>query len=201
MICVVDYGMGNLRSVSKALEKLGGKVEVSSSPASLRKATKIVLPGVGAFGDGFQELKRRGLVEPLLEGLREEKPFLGVCLGMQLLFERSEESPGTPGLSFFRGEVKRFSSKSLKIPHMGWNQMKIQKRDVPLFQGVADQSYFYFVHSFYPVPEDRALVAGTSEYGEEFPSVIGKGKIWASQFHPEKSQATGLKILENFLAL
>jgi glutamine amidotransferase len=201
MICVIDYGMGNLRSVSKALEKLGGEVIVSSRPEELARADKAVLPGVGAFGDGASELEKRGLAAALKELLQREKPFLGICLGMQLLFETSEESPGARGLGLFAGTVRRFRSEALKIPHMGWNEMKVRNPKTPLLQGVKDGSFFYFVHSYYPAPEDRSLVAGTCNYGEEFPCFMGGGSIWASQFHPEKSQAAGLQILSNFIAL
>ncbi len=201
MICVIDYGMGNLRSVSKALEKLGGEVEVSGSPDVVARAEKIVLPGVGAFGDGSRELASRRLVEPLREAIKREKPFLGICLGMQLLFDLSEESPGVQGLGVLPGTVRRFQSLDLKIPHMGWNQMKIRKPDAGILREIPDQSFFYFVHSFYPVPQDPSVVVGTSTYGVEFPCLIGKGKLWASQFHPEKSQAAGLQILRNFVSL
>lgn len=201
MICVIDYGMGNLRSVSKALEKVGGSVQVSSSPDDLKTAEKIVLPGVGAFGDGCRELKERGLFEPLRQTLLQEKPFLGICLGMQLLFEESEESPGVQGLRILSGRVVKFRNPNVKVPHMGWNEMKIQKKDSAPFQGVGDGSFFYFVHSFYPVPQDPSLVLGTAEYGgEKFAAFVVKKAIWASQFHPEKSQDAGLQILKNFVA-
>lgn len=194
MICVIDYGMGNLRSVSKALEKVGAEVEISSEPKDLERAEKIVLPGVGAFGDGAEELRKRGLFEPLQKSLAQGKPFLGICLGMQLLFEESEESPGIKGLGFFSGKVQRFQSSTVKIPHMGWNEVK--------FLPSGERDFFYFVHSYYPVPKEKTIVQGVCEYGsEEFPAVVGKGRIWASQFHPEKSQEAGLKILKNFVAL
>lgn len=201
MICVLDYGMGNLRSVTKALEKLGGRAQVSSSPEELREAEKLVLPGVGAFGDGVSELRSRKLFDPLREVLLEGRPFLGICLGMQLLFEESEESPSVQGLGIFRGKVQRFRNSELKIPHMGWNEMKIQKADVPLLKEIREGSYFYFVHSFYPVPQEESLVVATCEYGgEEFPAFVGKDRVWACQFHPEKSQEAGQQILRNFLA-
>lgn len=202
MICVIDYGMGNLRSVSKALEKLGERIEVSGRPETLEKAEKIVLPGVGAFGDGSHELQNRGLFDPLRETLLREKPFLGICLGMQLLFEESEESPGAKGLGIFRGRVQRFRDALVKIPHMGWNEMKLRESKAPAFRDLPPRSFFYFVHSFYPVPEENSNVLGTCEYGsEEFAAFVGKGPIWASQFHPEKSQDAGLQILRNFIAL
>lgn len=202
MICVVDYGMGNLRSVSKALEKIGGEVKVSSQPEDLEKAEKIVLPGVGAFGNGSQELRRRNLFEPLRQAILQGRPFLGVCLGMQLLFEESEESPSVKGLSIFKGKVQRFRNPSVKIPHMGWNEVRARRaRSVP-FKGAGERNFFYFVHSYYPVPEDSSIVLGTTEYGdEEFASFVEKGTVWAAQFHPEKSQEAGLQILRNFVAL
>lgn len=200
MICVVDYGMGNLRSVSKAIEKLGGEVRVSSDPEDLERAEKIILPGVGAFGDGIKELKKRNLLEVLRMFLLERKPFLGICLGMQLLFEESEESPDVQGLAVFKGKVQRFRRSGLKVPHMGWNQMKIHNTSFRAFQRLSDLSFFYFVHSFYPVPQDSSLVLGTCDYeGEEFPAFVGEGTVWASQFHPEKSQEAGLQILRNFV--
>lgn len=202
MICVLDYGMGNLRSVSKAIEKLGGSVLISSSQVDLRKAEKIILPGVGAFGDGCNELKKRGVFETLKEVLLQDKPFLGICLGMQLLFEESEESPGVKGLGIFEGKVQRFQGLKKKIPHMGWNQVKFGRHKTPILRDIKDGSYFYFVHSYYPVPRDLKLVMGTCEYeDEEFAAFIGKGRVWGSQFHPEKSQDEGLKILRNFVAL
>ncbi len=201
MIVVVDYGMGNLRSVSKALERFGGKVKVSSLPSDLEQADKLVLPGVGAFGDAMKELNARQLGEPILRHLGNQKPFLGICLGLQLLFESSEENPGVRGLSFFKGKVQRFKSSVVKIPHMGWNQVSIQNKH-PLLTGVADNSFFYFVHSYYAQPEDAGLAAGVCQYGDEaFAAIIGEGAILATQFHPEKSQQAGLKILENFVRL
>lgn len=202
MICVIDYGMGNLRSVTKALEKVGGQVRLSSRPADLLRADKLVLPGVGAFGDGSKELQARGLFEPLKDVLRKGKPFLGICLGMQLLFEESEESPKVRGLGIFLGKVQRFRDPQVKIPHMGWNEVVFRKPSASLFQGVGEKNFFYFVHSFYPVPQEASLILGTTEYGvEKFPAVVGKNSIWASQFHPEKSQDAGLQILRNFVTV
>lgn len=202
MICVIDYGLGNLRSVAKAIEKLGGEVQIGSQPDDLEKADKLILPGVGAFGHGCEELRKRNLFDSLRQALKANKPFLGICLGMQLLFEESEESPGVKGLGFFPGKVVRFRNQKLKIPHMGWNEMKIQKPPPPILREVGDSNYFYFVHSFYPVPQDLSLVWGTCGYGgEEFAAFVGKGAVGASQFHPEKSQNAGLKILKNFVSL
>jgi len=202
MICIVDYGMGNLRSVAKALEKVGGEVLVSARPEDLLAARKVVLPGVGAFGDASQEIRRRNLFEPLRETIQKKKPLLGVCLGMQLLFNESEESPGVEGLGIFSGRVRRFQNQAVKIPHMGWNQVTLKKPGAAAFRSVPEQSFFYFVHSYYPLPEDPALIVGTAEYGGEvFPAFIGNENVWASQFHPEKSQEAGLQILRNFVAL
>ncbi len=201
LIFVVDYGMGNLRSVSKAVEHLGGKVKVSSSPSDLKSADKIILPGVGAFGDAMDELRKQRLVEPIREAISAKKPFLGICLGMQLLFKSSEESPAAEGLDIFPGKVQRFRSKNVKVPQMGWNQIKLKKKS-PLASGLDDNSYFYFVHSFYVVPQDKSLTLGETQYGDEnFTSILASDTVFATQFHPEKSQSAGLKILENFIKL
>jgi len=194
--------MGNLRSVSKALETMGSEVVVSSLPSDLNCADKIVLPGVGAFGGASKELQRRKLFEPLRTFIQKKKPFLGICLGLQLLFEESEESPGQRGLAIFRGKVRKFQSTAVKIPHMGWNQMTLLRKGAPLFENIPDESFFYFVHSYYAVPQDSLLVAGECTYGQErFAAFVGEGKTWASQFHPEKSQEAGLQILRNFVKL
>jgi glutamine amidotransferase len=199
MIIVVDYGMGNLRSVSKALEHLGGKVKVSSSPHDVEKADKLVLPGVGAFGDAVKELKARKLLDPLRMHLKNQKPFLGICLGLQLLFPTSEENPDAEGLAIYPGKVKLFKSSGIKIPHMGWNQVRLKKSH-PLLKSVSDDSFFYFVHSYYAVPTDSKIVAGGCQYGEEdFAAILATDTVFATQFHPEKSQEAGLKILKNFL--
>ncbi len=200
MIAVIDYGMGNLRSVSKALENLGGRVKVSSDPREIAACDKAVLPGVGAFGDASAELKSRGLWDCTLAFLNSGKPFLGICLGLQLLLETSEESPGAPGFGFLKGSVRRFTAASgLKVPHMGWNQIKIL-RPHPLLKGVADASYFYFVHSYYALPADRETVVAECQYGAgTFAAILGRENVFATQFHPEKSQEAGLQILKNFL--
>ncbi len=193
--------MGNLRSVSKALEFLGAKVKISGSPEDIRTADKLVLPGVGAFGDAAQELKTQGLMDPIREFIRQKKFFLGICLGLQLLFKKSEESPEAEGLDVFKGSVRAFRSKSVKIPHMGWNNVKIQNPS-PVLKGIPDSSSFYFVHSFYAVPEDPKLTAGACTYGEEtFTAVLGTETAFATQFHPEKSQKAGLTLLKNFTGL
>ncbi|MBI3306246.1 MAG: imidazole glycerol phosphate synthase subunit HisH [Candidatus Omnitrophica bacterium] len=199
MIVIVDYGMGNLRSVSKALENLGGKIKITSSPQDIQGADKLVLPGVGAFGDAIEELRRLNLFDPLREFLSSTRPFLGICLGLQLLFERSEEAIGSSGLGFFHGSVERFKSQQIKIPHMGWNQVRLTARH-PLLEGIPDQSFFYFVHSYYAVPSNRKIVMGETTYGEEtFPAMAGTETSFATQFHPEKSQKAGLAILKNFI--
>ena len=199
MIIVVDYGMGNLRSVSKALEFLGGKVKISSLPEEIQKADKLVLPGVGAFGDGVKELISRGLAEPIRIFIKSKKPFLGICLGLQLLFPSSEESAGAEGLHVFPGAVVKFRSKGLKIPQMGWNQVRLAKPH-PFLKKIPDESFFYFVHSFYAKPKDAKLAVGLTRYGEEeFASILGTETALATQFHPEKSQQAGLDLLRNFV--
>jgi glutamine amidotransferase len=209
MIVVVDYGMGNLRSVSKALEHVGADVRISSDPHAIEQAAKLILPGVGAFGAAMAELKRRRLVAPLTEALSRKIPYLGICLGLQLLFEKSEENPGIPGLGVLEGTVKRFSftDSQLKIPHMGWNQVtRRETRDArretcPLLREIPDNGFFYFVHSYYADPADRSVLTLESEYGVRFAAMVWRGNIFATQFHPEKSQALGLRLLDNFVRL
>ncbi|MBI4395415.1 MAG: imidazole glycerol phosphate synthase subunit HisH [Candidatus Omnitrophica bacterium] len=203
VIGIVDYGMGNLRSVSKAVEHLGGSVYVGNDPKKLERAKKIILPGVGAFGDAMRELKKRSLILPLQNAARKGKLILGVCLGLQLFFERSQESPSVKGLGLWKGSVKRFKNQrkhKLKIPHMGWNQVRFKKRTL-LLSNVKNEDYFYFVHSFYAQPEDRNLIVGETDYGIRFPSVLASRNVLAVQFHPEKSQNAGLQILKNFIDL
>lgn len=205
MIAITDYGMGNLRSVQKALERLGAQAVITSEPAALEKADKVILPGVGAFGDAMGELQSRGLLEPLKRAARE-KPFFGVCLGLQLLFTESEEGGLHEGLNLIPGRVVRFrpenlpggQSPRLKVPHMGWNSIQIAQPS-PLFQGLETGDFAYFVHSYYGRPEDSSVVAAWTHYGIPFASAIASGKIFATQFHPEKSQAVGLRMLENFI--
>ena len=202
-IGIIDYGMGNLRSVGKAVERLGGSVYVGSDSKKLGRLNKLILPGVGAFGDAMRELKKRGLISVIQEAVNKKKPFLGVCLGLQLLFERSEESPGVKGLGIWKGKVKRFHSKKgvdFKIPQMGWNQVKWAKPS-RITKNVKTQSYFYFVHSYFAEPRDKSLVIGNTDYSVRFPSVLANGTVFAVQFHPEKSQNAGLKILKNFIRL
>ncbi len=192
--------MGNLRSVSKAFEHLGADVRVTSRPEDISQARKLVLPGVGAFEDGMEGLRRFNLTDPLKDYLRSAvRPFLGICLGLQLLFETSEESPGAEGLGIIPGKVKGFRSSGVKIPHMGWNQITAFARH-PLFEGVAQNSFFYFVHSFFGVPNDPGAVVATCRYGaDDFPAAVGFGAAVATQFHPEKSQDAGLLLLKNFI--
>ncbi len=202
MIAIVDYGMGNLASVAKACARLGFKAQVTSSPAAIRRASAVILPGVGAFGAAMRELKRRGLVNPLRESIDRDRPFLGLCLGLHLLFESSAESPGVKGLAVLPGRVQRFSArKNLKIPHMGWNQI-CKRGDNPLLAGIPEGTFMYFVHSFYAVARDPKVVAAKTQHGIAFPSVVWNGqRAWATQFHPEKSQRWGLKLLKNFLEM
>jgi len=196
MIALVDYGMGNLGSVNKALRRVGCEVTVTQDPGLLRDAAAIVLPGVGAFGDCMTNLTRLGLVGPLTEAIAAGKPFLGICLGLQVLFEESEEAPGVAGLGVFAGKVERFRH-DLKVPHIGWNQIVPRGERAPHLDGIADGSYVYFVHSYYVAPTDESIVATTTDYGYEFTSCVWRGNLFASQFHPEKSQSIGLRILEN----
>jgi len=197
MIAIIDYGMGNLCSVQKALERLGAQTVITDSPASLAQADKIILPGVGAFGDAMKELKSRNLVEPIRREVASGKPFLGICLGLQILFEKSKESPGVAGLSLLPGEVRRFIT-DLKVPHMGWNQIHI-KKPAPIFKGIKEGAFVYFVHSYYVVPERAEDISTTTDYAIEFVSAIWRNNLSATQFHPEKSQSVGLQILKNFI--
>lgn len=204
MIVVIDYGMGNLRSVSKALEALGADVTVSSRPDEVARADKLILPGVGAFGAAMEELAARKLLDPIRRSLADGKPYLGICLGLQLLFETSEENPGVPGLGILPGRVRRFETNGhadLKVPHIGWNQVTTGRGGCPLLAGIPEGSFFYFVHSYYADPADRSLVSLETDYGTRFASMVWRGKLFATQFHPEKSQALGLRLLKNFIEL
>jgi glutamine amidotransferase len=200
-ILIVDYGMANLRSVQKAFEKVGHAAEISGDPQRVAEADKVVLPGVGAFRDAIAKLNESGLSEPLREHIRGGKPFLGICLGLQLLFTRSFEDGEHRGLDLFPGDVVRFTAQpGLKVPHMGWNQLRI-KKPAPHLALVPDNASVYFVHSYYPVPKDADLVATETDYPSPFASSIWRDNVFASQFHPEKSQKVGLKILEAFAKL
>jgi imidazole glycerol-phosphate synthase subunit HisH len=198
MIAIVDYGMGNLRSVSKAFEAVGHQAVVTRDRATIKNASHMVLPGVGAFGDCMANLERFDLVEPIRSTIQSGKPFLGICLGLQLLFTESEEFGLHKGLGIIPGKVRKFVlDPALKVPHMGWNQVNIQ-RACPLFDGIADGSNWYFVHSYFVDPADRTVVATTTTYGIPFVSSIWKENIVACQFHPEKSQSVGLRLIKNF---
>jgi len=201
VIAIVDYGMGNLRSVEKALQRVGAKTLVTGKPEKVLAAEGLVLPGVGAFKDCMGNLREYGLVEPIYEFIQSGRPFLGICLGLQLLFTESEEFGIYKGLDIIKGKVVRFPQNSgLKIPHMGWNTIKIKKK-IPLLQDIKDESYFYFVHSYYVIPEEESIVATTTNYGIEFVSSIYQNNIFACQFHPEKSQELGLRVLKRFREL
>ena len=212
MIAVIDYGMGNLRSVQKALEAVGARTLVTSKPADLDKCDKLVFPGVGSFGAAMKELKRLGLVDPIRKAIEEGKPFLGLCLGLQLLFEKSEEAPGVRGLCILDGDVRRFKGPgsgvrgpALKVPHMGWNSIvkgsRVRGPGSRIMKGVPDGSFVYFIHSYYVKPKEKRVILTTTDYGKVFVSGICRDNIFGFQFHPEKSQALGLKILRNFVEL
>lgn len=201
MIALIDYGMGNIKSVSKATLAVGGNVLITQNPEDLRKAKAILLPGVGAFKDCMKNLADLGLIETLKEEIIRGKPYLGICLGMQILFSESEEFGICSGLDILKGRVVRFNlPKEYKVPHMGWNTVKFKKKS-KLLENIPNNSYFYFVHSYYVVPEEDKIVAGVTDYGGEFTSMIIYENIFATQFHPEKSQKMGLKLLENFVKL
>ena len=200
MIAIIDYGMGNLRSVQKGFERMGREAVVTRDPRAILDAGKVVLPGVGAFPDCMRNLEEYGLIDAVQKSIASGKPFLGICLGLQLLFTESEEFGLSKGLDIIKGRVIRFKGaefKDLKIPHMGWNSASIRRRP-PAMADVPDNNYFYFVHSFHVVPEDKGVVATTTNYGIDFISSIWKDNIFAVQFHPEKSQALGLSILKRF---
>ena len=201
-IAIIDYGMGNIHSVAKALELCGGKTNITNKKSGIDSCAKIVLPGVGAFDDAVEELEKQGLVEVIKEQIKKGKPFLGICLGLQLLLEESQEAEDKKGLGILEGEVVKFSGKSgQKVPHMGWNDLKVISGNCPLLNGISAGSQVYFCHSYYPDPADKSVIAGTTDYGLEFPSVLWKENIFGVQFHPEKSQALGLKIIKNFVEL
>lgn len=197
MIVVVDYGVGNLHSVRRALERAGASVEVTSDPACVARAKALVLPGVGAFRDAMNVLERSRLAQAVKDAVTRGKPFLGICLGLQMLFSESEEFGGAKGLGLFPGKVVRFS-QNLKVPHMGWNEVRFTRKSA-LTEGLAGSAYFYFVHSYYVVPEEKEWVGGVCDYGGEFCCMIEKDNVAAVQFHPEKSQAAGLRLLQNFV--
>jgi len=209
MIAIVDSGIANLRSVEKAFARLGVPAEIVEEPGRLRRADGIVLPGVGAFADGIAKLRRQGFVAPLCEEIARGKPVLGICLGLHFLFSESEEFGLHPGLNLLAGRVRRFPAAlpdpaalgaRLKVPHMGWNRVRAE-RPAPILAGLPAEPYFYFVHSYYVEPSDPEITAASTEYGIRFTSVIWRDNLFATQFHPEKSQAMGLHLLKNFAAL
>ena len=197
-IALIDYGSGNIQSVINALRHEGANVELTSDPQRLAEADAIVLPGVGAFGDCVRGLQTRGLWEPLAAWLAADKPFLGICVGYQMLFEESEESPGVHGFGFFAGKVKRFTTPGLKVPQIGWNQLDLTPH--PLWRGLPALPHVYFVHSYFPDSTDATVITARSTYGETFAAAGARGRVAGVQFHPEKSQAVGLGILRNFMA-
>lgn len=212
-IGIIDYGMGNLGSVSNACKFLGLDAEIISAPGQMDACRAVILPGVGAFGDCMAHLTGHGFVAPIQKWIASGKPFMGICLGLQALFQTSEETPGAEGLGIFKGSVKRFSgadtlvcpqneqtgvSAPLKVPQIGWNAVNQKKPDCPMFADVDDGAYFYFVHSFYVAPEDPGIVAGETDYGLKYCSAVWKDNVFAVQFHPEKSQSAGLQMLKNF---
>lgn len=207
MIAIVDYGMGNLRSVHKAVEQVGAEARVIAEPQGIRDASKIILPGVGAFRDCIHNLDELHLLEPIISSIETGKPFLGICLGLQLLFEESDEFGLYEGMGVLRGKVTKFpdtirdpqTGGPLPIPHMGWNSVEI-KKETSVFAGIESGSYFYFVHSYYAIPQDPDDIAAVTPYGVEFASAVQRGNIYAVQFHPEKSQTNGLRLLRNFVA-
>lgn len=207
MIAIIDYGIGNLRSVQKALQQVGGDARLISTPSELESAKKIVLPGVAAFGDAMDNLSQMGLVEPLTMAIKSGVPYLGFCLGLQLLFDVSHEDGMHLGLGIFPGKVARFqhdpsmSADRLAVPHMGWNQIHMTPQSCPMLNGIENGDYVYFAHSYHVVPADQSIVAATTDYGYPFVSAVWRDNIFATQFHPEKSQAVGLKLLENFVKL
>ena len=198
MIGIIDYGMGNLGSVSNALAFLKLPARIIATPDELKACNAMILPGVGAFGDCMDHLVKCGFVEPVRAWIREGKPFLGICLGLQMLYEGSEESPGVSGLGILPGQVRRFNlSKDWKVPQIGWNGVRQAKKECPLFKAIPDDSFFYFVHSYY-VEAGQEATAGVTNYGMDYASAIWKGNVAAVQFHPEKSQKVGLQMLKNF---
>lgn len=199
-IGIIDYGMGNLYSVANAFKALGSQADIIVSSKVLGRYEKLVLPGVGSFGDAMRELRRRGFLEPLKEYILLQKPLLGICLGMQLLFSGSEESPEVKGLGVIPGKVKKFSSV-LKCPHMGWNKIEKKAPKDPIFKGVNGELYVYFCHSYYVKPADATVAIGETQYGVVFTSMVKSGRVYGAQFHPEKSQEKGLLLLKNFIDL
>ncbi|MBQ7024917.1 MAG: imidazole glycerol phosphate synthase subunit HisH [Akkermansia sp.] len=198
---IIDYGAGNLSSVCNSFRAIGMEGKLIRTEAELAGVTHLVLPGVGAFGDCARALRDQGLAEPIRRWIDEDKPFLGICIGYQILFESSEESPGADGLGILKGHVRRFPEGELKVPHMGWNSVHPTRQADPIWQGMGRAPYFYYVHSYFPEPEDSSIIAATSTYGCSFAAAIRRGRMIATQFHPEKSQMLGLKLLQNYINL
>lgn len=199
-IGVVDYGGGNLQNVLNALRFLGTEGRLVKCPGEFEGLDQVIFPGVGAFGDSMTQIDRRDLRAPILDWLEADKPFFAICVGYQVLFEESEESPGSRGLGFFKGPVVRFPSGSgLKVPHMGWNTVRVSDQSDPIWAGLPPAPHLYFVHSYYPKPDSSRIVAATTEYGVEFAAAARQGSLFACQFHPERSQSAGLRLLKNFL--
>lgn len=202
VIALLDYGAGNVRSVQKALEVAGGDVRLEKSPEGVAKADAVVLPGVGAFDDCINAMKSQELLAASKEFIDSGKPFLGICIGYQVLFEKSEEfNSCTSGLGVFGGSVVRFQESGMKVPQIGWNQVEIAQRECPIFEGIDSGSYFYFVHSYFPKPTNESVMATRTTYGETFASAVWRNNVFATQFHPEKSQKVGLKLLGNFVSM
>ena len=201
MIAILDYDAGNIKSVEKALKLLGQEVTVTREREAILKADKVILPGVGAFGDAMEKIRRYGLYEVIHEVVEQGTPFLGICLGLQLLFERSEESPGAEGLGILKGEILRIpDTPGLKVPHMGWNSLEFRE-DGRLFEGMQKEPYVYFVHSYYLKAADEGIVTAVTEYGTQIHASVESGNVFACQFHPEKSSDVGIRILKNFLSI
>ncbi len=202
MIGVIDYGAGNLRSVCNSLKKLSVNSTLIRSPEDIKDISSIIFPGVGSFGDSSEQLKKQRIFDPIKSWLKEDRPFLGICIGFQMLFEKSDESPNSDGFGIIPGKVVRFPEENpLKVPHMGWNEIKFENSSDPIWQGIKTSTHFYFVHSYYPEPLESNSVSSITSYGLEFASSVRCGNIFGTQFHPEKSQAAGLKLISNFLEL
>lgn len=201
MVAIIDYDAGNIKSVQKAIEYLGEEVIITREPEMILNASRVILPGVGAFGDAMEKLHKYNLVEVIKEVVKRKIPFLGICLGLQLLFEKSDETPGVEGLGILKGEIKRIPDKDeLKIPHIGWNSLSFPNKG-RLYNGISEECYVYFVHSYYLDAEDKEIVVATTEYGTTIHASVEQGNVFACQFHPEKSSSVGLKILDNFLKI
>ena len=201
MVAIIDYDAGNIKSVQKAIEYLGEEVIITRDAEVILSASRVILPGVGAFGDAMEKLHKYNLVDVIREVVKREIPFLGICLGLQLLFETSDETPGVQGLGILKGKIKRIPDHGeLKIPHIGWNSLAFPNRG-RLYEGISEESYVYFVHSYYLDAEDKGIVVATTEYGTTIHASVEQGNVFACQFHPEKSSSVGLKILDNFLKI